>query len=406
MQELIYRLKRPYHFIKTGLLKGVTAQIRYGFPAKKIEVIAITGTDGKTTTSTLLYHILHSANKEVGLISTVAAYIGAKEIDTGLHVTAPTPDKLQRFIKKMTDEKLKYLVLEITSHGAYQYRNWGIQPKIAGITNVSHEHLDYHLTYDNYLEAKALVLQKASTVFLNQDDRSFYELKDKLNTREQNINSYSAEEKLDPKIETAIHKKFPEKYNQMNARLAASIASEIGLEPKEIAASIKSFPGVPGRMEEVANKQGLNIIIDFAHTSNGLLSALTALRKRTDKHNSGKLISVLGCAGLRDKGKRPKMGKISTDLSDLAVFTAEDPRTENVWAIIRQMKEQLTENHDKIISIADRGEAIEFALTELAEPGDTVVIFGKGPEKSMCIGHKEHPWSDKKAVKKILEKMD
>jgi UDP-N-acetylmuramoyl-L-alanyl-D-glutamate--2,6-diaminopimelate ligase len=406
MQELIYRLKRPYHFVKTGLLKGLPAQLKHGFPAKEIKIIALTGTDGKTTTSTLLYHILHQADKKAGLISTVAAFIGSEELDTGLHVTAPTPDKLQRFIKEMVKKNLKYLVLELTSHGAYQYRDWGIQPEIAGITNVSHEHLDYHLTYDNYLDAKALILKKAPTVFLNQDDRSFYELKDRLNAREQDINSYSAEKTMGSKIKTAINDKFPEKYNKMNARLAAAIALEIGLKPEEIAAGIKSFPGVPGRMESVKNNQELNIIIDFAHTPNGLLSALTALRKQVDEKNSGKLISVLGCAGLRDKGKRPKMGKISTDLSDLAVFTAEDPRTENIWSIIRQMKEQLKKNHDKVVSIADRGQAIEFALTELAQPGDTVAIFGKGPEKSMCIGKKEYPWSDKKAVKKVLKEMD
>ncbi len=406
MQELIYRLKRPYHFVKTGLIKGLPAQLKHGFPAKEIKVITLTGTDGKTTTSTLLYHILHQADKKVGLISTVAAYIGSEEIDTGLHVTAPTPDKLHRFIKEMVNKNLKYLVLELTSHGAYQYRDWGIQPKITGITNVSHEHLDYHLSYDNYLDAKALILQKAPTVFLNQDDKSFYELKDRLNAREQNINSYSVEKKLDPKIEIAINDKFPETYNQMNARLAATIALKIGLEPEKIAAGIESFPGVPGRMETIKNNQGINIIIDFAHTPNGLRSALTALRKQIDEKDLGRLISVLGCAGLRDRDKRPKMGKISTDLSDLAVFTAEDPRTENVWSIIRQMKEQLKKNHDKIVSIADRRKAIEFALTKLAQPGDTVAIFGKGPEKSMCIGKKEYPWSDKKAVRKVLKQMD
>ncbi|MEA2056555.1 MAG: Mur ligase family protein, partial [Patescibacteria group bacterium] len=220
MQELIYRLKRPYHFVKTGLLKGFRAQLKYGFPAKKIKVLLITGTDGKTTTSNLLYHLLNQTKKKTGLISTVGAYIGNKKVDTGLHVTAPGPEKLQNFIKKMVDKKFEYLVLEFTSHGAYQFRDWGIKPHIAGLTNITHEHLDYHLTYQNYLEAKLLLLKKASMVFLNQNDQSFYELKEKLNAKEQKIKSYSVEEKFGKKIDKAINKTFPEKFNQANAHLA------------------------------------------------------------------------------------------------------------------------------------------------------------------------------------------
>jgi len=415
-KNLIYKLKRPYHFIKTGLLKGVPAQIKYGFPEKKLKIIIITGTDGKTTSSTLLYNVLKSAGKKVGLISTVAAYIGDKEIETGLHVTAPGPKKLRQFMKKMKDKKFEYLVLEFTSHGAYQYRNWGIKPLITGVTNVTHEHLDYHINYQQYIKAKFLLLKNSQTVILNGDDKSYLKFRKLLNLKKQNVISYSAEDKVNGKaregalgqkisrtLNQIITKKFPEKYNQMNARLVAKIAQNVGIEDKDIAKGLQTFQGVPGRMQFVPIKKNFQVVVDFAHTPNALEAALMALREkmRTEK-SRGNLIAVFGCAGARDKEKRPMMGKVAVELADLAIFTAEDPRSEDVWAIIRQMKEQVETDHNKIISIADRKKAIEYALTKLAKKGDIVGIFGKGPEKSMCYGTTEYPWSDEGAVKEIL----
>jgi UDP-N-acetylmuramoyl-L-alanyl-D-glutamate--2,6-diaminopimelate ligase len=153
-------------------------------------------------------------------------------------------------------------------------------------------------------------------------------------------------------------------------------------------------------MQRVANKKGLNVIIDFAHTPNGLQKALTALKQSLPANK--KLIAVYGAAGLRDYRKRPLMGNIGAELADLIVLTAEDPRTENVWSIIRQMKDGVTKNHNRVVSIADRRQAMEFALTTLAKKGDSVVIFGKGHEKSMSFGTTEQPWSDLGVAKEIL----
>jgi UDP-N-acetylmuramoyl-L-alanyl-D-glutamate--2,6-diaminopimelate ligase len=150
LKYIVYYLKRPYHFFKTGLLQGLLAQLKYRFPANKIKVITITGTDGKTTTSTLVFDMLNQAGHKAGLISTVEAKIGQEKIDTGLHVTAPRPLQLQKLLRKMVDADCEYAVIEMTSHGVYQYRDWGIKPLIAGLTNVSHEHLDYHLNYNIY----------------------------------------------------------------------------------------------------------------------------------------------------------------------------------------------------------------------------------------------------------------
>ncbi len=404
LNEVLYLAKRPYHFVKTGLLDGFKAEIKFRFPAKKLHITAITGTDGKTTSSTLLYHVFKEAGFKVGLLSTVAAYVGDEEIDTGFHVTSPQPSHLHQFMHKMVAEGYTHLVLEVTSHGSYQFRTWGIRPQLAGITNIAHEHLDYHLTYKNYLRAKAAILEKAPTVVLNENDSSYLRLR-KILGFDHTILNYSLDMYLPKGVEKAIKEAFPEEYNQQNARLVFQLAASAGVDSQTFIKAVKTFPGVPGRMEYIKTRKRFDIIIDFAHTPQGLEAALGSLREQYRKSKKkGKIIAVLGCAGLRDFAKRPMMGKIAVDYADLAVFTAEDPRTENVWSIIRQMKEQLTEKHDKIISIADRREAIEFALTKLAGTGDTVIILGKGPEKSMCYGTTEYPWSDKGVVEEIIGK--
>ncbi|HCR81676.1 MAG: UDP-N-acetylmuramyl-tripeptide synthetase [Candidatus Pacebacteria bacterium GW2011_GWB1_47_8] len=402
MKTLLYHLKYWYHFFKTGLLKGLPAAIRYGFPTRKLKIIAITGTDGKTTSSTLMYEVLKAAGKKAALLSTVAAYIGTEQIETGFHVTSPDAHDLQKLMAKMVKQKIKYLVLEFTSHGAYQHRLWGIKPLIAGVTNVTHEHLDYHLTYENYVEAKAMILERAKIVVLNEDDQSFHRLKKYL-TDHNRVVTYSVETPLPKKIRDAVEPKFPELYNQMNARLVTKIATQLGINHQTIAQGIWNFQGVPGRMEFVPNKRGLKIVIDFAHTPNALEEALKALRRHMKtNHLTGRLIAVYGAAGLRDLTKRPLMGKVGVQYADLVVFTAEDPRTEDVWSIIRQMKEQLVVGHNQVVSLGDREQAIHFAINHLARRGDLVAFFGKGPEKSMCYGTTEFPWSERAVVEQAL----
>jgi UDP-N-acetylmuramoyl-L-alanyl-D-glutamate--2,6-diaminopimelate ligase len=410
LKNSLYQVKKPYHFIKTGLLKALPAQFKTKFPQKKLKIIAITGTDGKTTTTTLLYHLLRTAEQKVALISTIAAYIGKKKIETGFHVTSPAPDDLYHFMGQMLDQDIEYLILEYTSQGAYQSRLFGIRPEIAGVTNITQDHFDYHLNYQNYLRAKASVLQKSKTVVLNEDDQSFYRLKKLLPSRRHQVLTYSKEEKLDQKLNKALIKRFPEKFNQMNARLAITIAQKIGLNQKELIKGLKTFPGVDGRMEFLDLKKltsknyPFQVVVDFAHTPQGLSEALTALRQRMQKEQmTGRLITIYGCAGLRDRDKRPVMGKIGAELADLVVFTAEDPRTENVWTIIRQMKELLSNSHHKVVSIANRQQAINFTLQKLAKKGDLIALLGKGPEQSMCYGKVEKPWSEVEAVKKALK---
>jgi UDP-N-acetylmuramoyl-L-alanyl-D-glutamate--2,6-diaminopimelate ligase len=398
LKLIIYKLKRVFHFFKTGLLEGLPAQIFYKFPNQHLTIVAITGTDGKTTTSTLTYNVLKAAGKKVALISTVAAFKGEDKVDTGFHVTSPQPKLVYQFMRQMVDEGYTHLVLETTSHGAYQYRNWGIHPQIAGLTNIDREHLDYHINYDEYVKAKLLILDAAEKSFVNADDESYKKIKD-LDRLTDSMNPYSAEDELPAKVRRTIKDKFPEDYNQMNARLAYLIGHELGVSDDDACAGLKNFSGVPGRMQVVTEKP-FRVIVDFAHTPQALEAVLKAIRS---EHPHGRLIAVFGCAGLRDTSKRPAMGRIGSELADLAIFTAEDPRTEDIWSIIRQMKEGIVDTHAKVISIADRKEAVTAALLKYAKPGDTVGIFGKGHEESMCYGTIEYPWNDAQAVREILQ---
>lgn len=403
LQMLLYRLKRPYHFLKTGLWQGVRAELKYGFPARQLKVLAVTGTDGKTTSSTMLYEVLKAAGKKVALLSTVAAYIDDQQLETGLHVTTPDPTELHRLLRLMVNQGVEYVVLEVTSHGLYQYRTWGVHPYLAAITNLNHEHQDYHLNMDEYLKAKSLLFKEAQICVLNADDQSFNKLKRWLHLSAERVVSYSKEDRLPKVIRDAIEDRFVEPYNQMNARLVVAAATALDITPYEIAAGISRFSGVPGRMNELPNDRHLRIVVDFAHTPQAVKAVLQTLSDQRGR-KPGKLIAVYGSAGLRDWQKRPAMGRNGAEIADTVIFTAEDPRTEDVWAIIHQMKQDLGEFHRKVISIADRRQAIEFALNQVAHPGDTVAFLGKGHEQSMCYGTTEYPWSDAEVIQETLSK--
>lgn len=387
------------------LVEAVAANVLYAFPSKRVTVLAVTGTDGKTTTSTLLYHILKQSGKKVALISTVAAFIGSDAIDTGFHVTNPSPFALQKLLKRTAQEGMEYVVLEITSHGIDQYRNWGITPLVAGITNVTHEHLDYHKTYQNYVETKTRLLVQAKHAYINGDAKQSFDKIQVIVKRSNTPFTVISADGLSSGVAKATRKRFgQEKYNFENVALAQGIAKHVGIDEKSIIKAILDFPGVKGRMQEIRNDRGMHIVVDFAHTPNALERALESMKERMKKDKkSGRLIVVFGCAGLRDVSKRPMMGKIACEKADFAVFTSEDPRTEDIWTIINQMKSDIQAGHDKVVSIADRFEAIAFAMNTLGKEGDTLLITGKGHEQSMNIGGTEHDWSDEKAVLKILK---
>lgn len=407
MKKFIPQSLKNYYHLGNALI----ANTKFGFPARKLKVIGVTGTDGKTTTSTLIYHILKNSGKKVALITSVAAYIGDREIDIGFHVTTPDPWDLQKLLKKIMDEGYEYVVLESTSHGFDQYRLFGIPFYIGVLTNITHEHLDYHKTYENYVKAKSKLFKTVKIAILNKEDKSFTRVKKYIHP-DTEIIAYT-QKSLPHRILTAVKEVFPQDYNILNATAAILAAEKIGVKFNTLPAIIKAFKGVPGRMEHIKNNLGIDIIVDFAHTPNALKSVLTAL-KRTTK---GRLISVFGCASERDVKKRPLMGSISVQIADISIFTAEDPRYEDINKIIGEIAKgavkagghevsytKIKKNQKQIFfKIPERGEAIALALHHLAQKGDTVVICGKGHEMSMSYEGVEHPWNDISFVNHILD---
>ncbi len=357
----------------------------YGNPSKKLKVIGVTGTDGKTTTSHMIYEILKKAGKKVGLISSISA--------PGLHVTSPEPLELQKLLAKMVKEGLEYVVLETTSHGIAQSRVEGIKYDIAVLTNITHEHLDYHKTFESYRDTKLKLFLSAKTSILNKDDKSY-----------SYFNKRIKGEKITYPLDEEVHTNLPGSYNLQNAHAAAAVGRKLGISWKVIHAALANMKPPKGRLEKITNEKGINIFIDFAHTPNALREVLTLLNKQ----KTGKLIVVFGCAGERDHKKRPMMAKIATDIADISVFTAEDPRSEKIENILSHMEKGVENRNSKYHKVTERGEAITYAITKLAQKGDTVVITGKAHEKSMAYNGVEYPWSDFKAVKlalngKILE---
>lgn len=378
-------------------------------------VIGVTGTSGKTTTASMIYHVLKSAGKKVSAITTVSAVINGKNIDTGFHVTSPTPFMLQKYLYQAFKGGSEYFVLEVTSHALDQYRIFGTNVKIAVITNISHEHLDYHKTLEKYRNVKAKILKSAEYAVLNADDANFDFLKRKASGK---IISYGVDKKADINLNNfPVNSRFIGKFQQYNFLAAAAVADILEIDKKSITSAIKSYPGIKGRWEELVLHKPFRVIIDFAHKPNALEEVLKAVRTIT----SSKLIVIFGCAGLRDKLKRPMMGKIAAELADYVLLTAEDPRTEDVRDIIKQIAQgcpsgliteadkknknlKLLKNNEKKYywKIPDRQEAINFSIRRLARKGDVILLCGKGHEKSMCYGKIEYPWDEIKAVEKAI----
>ena len=418
----------------------------YDWPGRKLTVTGVTGTDGKTTTTNLIYQILLAAGIRAGMISTVNAVIGDEVLDTGFHVTTPDAHDVQRYLAKMVEAGLTHVVLETTSHGWAQYRVDACEFDIGVVTNITHEHMDEHGYYENYRAAKArlfssLEITSAKTQgnprlgVINRDDvKSFGFLNDFIRVKKLN---YGLNEDADVRAvdlrysPSGIHftarsrdfslpvtSRLVGAFNISNC-LAALTASVYGLKIKpEIAArGIAALEGIPGRMERIDMGQNFTAIVDFAHTPNALKVALEAAREMLNSvtettertvdsvANHPRVIAVFGSAGLRDKAKRRMMAEISAELADLTVLTAEDPRTESLDEILEEMAEGARSRGGRegetFWRVPDRGEAIRFAL-KLAREGDMVLSCGKGHEQSMCFGAREHLWDDRTAMRAAL----
>jgi len=400
----------------------------HGFPGRKLRVIGVTGTDGKTTTVNLIWSVLKEAGHAAGLISSVNAVIGEEQYDTGLHTTTPDALEIQGYLAQMVEAGAEYAVLETTSHGLAQHRVTACDFDVAVVTNITREHLDFHGTFEEYREAKAGLFRGLAGSFhkpgvpkvavLNVDDPSSFEYLRDISADEQL--TYGVDLAADVRAvdvdllahgtrftavtaqgEFPAETRLPGQFNVYNALAAIAVSLSQGMAVKDIQQGIWAVDRVVGRMERVDVGQPFQVMIDFAHTPNSLRSALRAARGMA----AGRITVVFGCAGLRDREKRPVMGEIAGELADRTVVTAEDPRTEDLGQIMEQIaagceKAGRSEGID-YWRIGDRSEAIRFAV-DMAEDGDLVLVTGKGHEKSMCFGTTEYPWSDHRAVEEAL----
>ncbi len=401
----------------------------YEYPARNLTVIGITGTDGKTTTCNILYEILKSARIKAGMISTVNAVIGDEILDTGFHVTTPDAPDVQRYLAQMVAAGLTHVILETTSHGWAQYRVDACEIDVGVVTNITHEHLDEHGSYEIYRAAKARLFASLAGTrdkgqgvgglgVLNADDESFEFLKSIVPKKFTSYGMKQPAEFLAEKVafypdgihfelvlsglRVPVTSQLVGGFNVSNllAALTAAVAG-LGIDPVVAAQGIANLQGIPGRMERIDLGQDFTAIVDFAHTPNALKNALETAREIT----SGKVIVTFGSAGLRDREKRRMMAEISAELADLTVLTAEDPRTESLDQILVEMAAG-AENRGGVEGetfwrVPDRGEAIRFCLS-LANPGDIVMACGKGHEQSMCFGTTEYLWDDRTALKAAL----
>jgi UDP-N-acetylmuramoyl-L-alanyl-D-glutamate--2,6-diaminopimelate ligase len=414
----IQKLKNLFH-----LIEAIIANLYYRLPSRKLRVIGVTGTDGKTTTTHLIYHILKSAGKKVSMVSTIYAKVGSKEFDTGLHTTTPGSFLIQKLLKKAVNYGDEYFVLETTSHALDQNRVLGVNFLIGVLTNITYEHLDYHKTYNDYLKAKAKLLLSSKIAVINRDDQSYSNIKcqissfDKLrmtlsetevskikNTdKKLKIITYGLKNKADYCWDLKLNLPDFNKYNYLAAYTACRI---LGLSDNSILSAIKSFQLPKGRLDVVHDKN-FKVIIDFAHTPNAIAKVLDSVRILHLKKGS-QLIHVFGSAGLRDSSKRPLMGQASAKFSNIIILTEEDYRTENVNETMKQIEKgiirklKVKSEKLKVIKIPNRQEAINKAVA-LARTGDVVIITGKGHEKSLCRGKIEYPWDEYEAVGKALK---
>jgi len=397
------------------LVAGRIAAALYGEPMRDLNCIAITGTNGKTTVTTLLHQIFEAAHRDCGLIGTVETRVGT-EVIASKHTTPEATD-LQALAAVMRERHMRHLVIEASSHALALHRLEGAHFAIAGFTNLTQDHLDFHGDMERYFAAKASLFNfaMADLACINIDDKygsrlaqltelpvitiSRYDQKANWHFIEIDAQAKRAHLKIRGSggilIETSTTMRGG--YNFDNLLMAIAIAVESGVDPIDLSAIIPHVSGAAGRLEEVAVGQSFTAIVDYAHTPDAVASVLKSIREFT----SGRVIAVLGCGGDRDATKRPVMGSTVSDNSDIAIFTSDNPRSEDPEAILQAMTKGLTINEPSQI-IIDRTAAIAYAVS-LANAGDTVAILGKGHELGQEISGKKLDFDDRLVLARAIE---
>lgn len=403
---------------RKGRVQLVSA--KYGNPAKGLRVIAVTGTNGKTTTVNYINEILKEAGCKTAMFSTALIEIDGKSQINDLNATVASTERMQQFFRDAKRAGVDYVVLEITSHALQQHKLATVPIEAAVMTNLTQDHLDYHKTMENYAAAKSkLFKNEPKFIVLNRDDE-WFDYFDQFPAGAQKI-TYGAHDEAEAKIEyVKLYKKgseatvvidhqtklnlataLPGKFNVYNMTAAASVAYLLGVKLTDIVEGVANLEGVPGRFERVAEGLGYDVIVDYAHTPDALQQLLESAKSVT----KNRVILVFGATGDRDKGKRPIMGEIAAKYADRIILTDEESYNEDPQAIRDQVREGIEagKGSSKMTEIADRREAIEKALS-IATRGDTVLITGMGHEQFRIVGGQKLPWNDGDVVREILEK--
>ena len=395
----------PYHFAQ-----AVIAGTKNGFPGRKLRVIAVTGTNGKTTTCFMLWNMLKTAGHKTGIMTTVAYGVDKLNPELG-HMTTVDALTLNSRIKSIADSGAEFLILEVTSHALAEFRTLGIPVEIAIFTNLTHEHLDYHKTLEGYRNAKGKLFKKAKFSILNADDSATKYYK----TISKNYTTYGIKHGTNrPKdvkllvsgVKYSFHgmdieTKIPGEFNVMNS-LAAVIAGEkLGLEKSDIEKGIKTLASVEGRMNVIDEGQPFTVIVDYAHAPDAIEKVFNSV-----KDHKGRIISVHGGAGRRDPSTRPIRGELLAKHSDIVIITEDDSRDEPLDKIMQgfvdgAIKAGKTINKD-LFTEPDRKKAIKLALDK-AKKGDLVLILGKGHEKTILRADGPHDFEDIKVTKNLLK---
>ncbi len=397
---------------------GIVASNFYDNPSDKLKLIGVTGTNGKTTIVTLLYLLYSELGQKVGMLSTVRNRILGNTIPS----THTTPDaiSINKLLAKMIEKGCSYCFMEVSSHAIHQNRIAGLNFDLALFSNITHDHLDYHKTFDAYINAKKQFFDQLSTgsiALTNSDDRHGSTI---VSNTKASVKKYGLKVMADYKcrlVENSfeglqlnidgqdVWTRLVGSFNAYNLLAVYAAAVELGEEKMEVLTSLSSLSAVEGRFQHFKSSNGIIAIVDYAHTPDALKKVLNTIKDI--RSGNEQLITVVGCGGDRDKEKRPLMARIAANLSDRVFATSDNPRSENPDAIINDMKMGLDPTElSKILSISDRAEAIKIACT-LAQPGDIVLVAGKGHEKYQEINGVKHPFDDVEMLEnsfKILQK--
>ncbi len=383
----------------------------FGNPAKNLKLIGLTGTNGKTTTTFLIKQILELTGKMVGLIGTVQNMVG-DEIYPAKYTT-PDPYELQSLFKKMVDAGCEYCVMEVSSQALAQGRVNGLQFHIGAFTNLTQDHLDYHKTWENYFNSKRILFKNSDIAITNADDKYGLEIVKDLpcktvtyavNTNNADYCAKNVKFKSDG-VEYEIVSDFigrvscpiPGRFSVYNSLCAAAVALSLGIDYKSVLTAISKSNGVKGRIEVVPTNTDYTVIIDYAHSPDGLENIITSLREIA----KNRVVTLFGCGGDRDRTKRPKMGKIAAELSDFCVVTSDNPRTENPSAIIEDILEGMKGVSTPYVVVENRKDAIRWAM-ENAQPDDIILLAGKGHETYQILPTGTIHFDEREAVAEIL----